>query len=127
MQRNRCFPSSRTAVDDHDATAFIANDFVLLALDRLHNRGHVRGSRAIHSLVQRGLARDVGIVGFHETPGQVTREYLISNISDGASASANMTPDSDVFGLRRGGKVKRAGDGRATVEQQRAVVFFASV
>src|SRR5699024_12584388 len=98
MQRYRRLARTRAAVDEHDAAAFIADDLILLALDGFHDGIHVRGTRAVHRLMQRGFAGDADVNFFYVTCSEFAGEHLIGNICDGASAGANMTTDSDVFG-----------------------------
>ena len=115
MQRYRRLARTRAAVDDHDAAAFIADDLILLALDGFHDGIHVRGTRAVHRLVQRGFAGDADVIFFYVTCSEFAGEHLIGDISDRAPLGADMAAHSNIFRLRCGGEVKRSRHRRAPI------------
>ena len=57
VQRHRCLPGARTALDHHDAGLIGADDPVLLGLDGRDDVGHPAGAGRLDGGQQRGLTR----------------------------------------------------------------------
>ena len=58
MQRHGRLAGTGPALDDHDTASVVADDEVLLALDRLDDRPHVPRAGRLHRLEQRRLTAD---------------------------------------------------------------------
>ena len=120
MQRHRRLSGARAALDHHDAAGGVADDLVLLALDRFHDGAHVAGAGLVHCSAQRRLGADAGVGGFRAVAG----ERLVINRRDCAPPHADVAARFHALRVRGGRQVERAREGSAPVQQEGAVIVL---
>lgn len=124
MQGNCRFTRAWTTLDHHGAACGVANNHILLALNRLHDAMHKASTRLIEYLAQHGLAahafgRDDGVlvqVGVFQP--------LIVEVPHRAPASAQVPTQVHALGVRGGCEVEGAGTVGTPVHDDGAVIVL---
>ena len=107
-----------SALHHDDAAVLVADDLVLLALDRGDDVGHMAGSRPVESLEQRALTGNVRRVELlrARTRGQLGIEVFVIDVDDLAAVGPDMTSPLDALraGCRR--EVERTREVRTPIK-----------
>ncbi len=119
MKRDNGFSGTRPALDDENSTRILANDAVLVCLDRGDDVAHPPGPAPAQRRQQGCLAGQAGLID------GIQVEHVVVQAHDSPADGAQVTAAGHAIPLPRGGAVERLRRTGPPIDQQLIVIVAA--